>query len=336
MSSQPTSQPSNPIITSNGLRPVALRVRFLVAIASLGVATGVLAGTATAVTSDAPATDELHDSDDRQIDDREIGADDGMTAPPPRAPKDRARRDRDGAGRGADGADAPARPGRPPGDLLSGPKVVDEDAADSGAPPRRDGAGAPRGQGEGQARRARPEQVRLWLEALKSIELEPEKREAIRIRVEAFAAERSAFERAHGKERRELEQELRQAGRDGAPPKALRERMQALMAKAPNPEVVQREVYAMLSSTQQEALRERFAALETERAERQARERERQMQRREGMDGDAKRGDGAPGRDASRPSRPSRPPGAPRPPKGESDTPPKGAGDAPPKRGGNE
>lgn len=146
-------------------------------------------------------------------------------------------------------------------DVLRGP-TIEDDAAKTKDVFGKDSK-------EGKARADRPQrpaqQVRLWIETMKAMELSPEQREKIEAMTRKFLDARQAFEKEHGEARRELEKRGKEAGRESAEGKKVREELKALAEKAPKPEPFQTEAFAVLTPEQQATFKKNLAEREAKR-----------------------------------------------------------------------
>lgn len=156
--------------------------------------------------------------------------------------------------------DAPKAPPRND-DVLRGP-TIEDDAAKS-----KDGFGKESKEGKARAERVqRPaQQVRMWIETMKAMDLAPEQRQKVEAITRKFVEAREAFEKEHGEARRELEKKAKEAGRDSAEGKKVREELKALAEKAPKPEPFQTEAFAVLTPAQQESFKKSLAEREAKR-----------------------------------------------------------------------
>lgn len=171
--------------------------------------------------------------------------------------------------------------------LLSGPKVGDKEARDGGAFGK-DGKPGRGGRPDGQRRPGAD--GRVWMETLKSMELQGDQKAQVDAVLKKFEDARTAFEKQYGEQRRELEKKLKDlgAGPDGprrgpdAPPpaagkpaesadvKAVRKQMQELAEKAPKAEPFQKEIFGLLTPDQQAAFKKQLEENEARRAKMRA------------------------------------------------------------------
>jgi hypothetical protein len=148
-------------------------------------------------------------------------------------------------------------------DLLAGPEVEAEAAAG-------EGGAMGSGGGPGQRRRAENIPIRQWMQQVRDLEgLTAQQQQDIAAAFSEFQRAQREYQQAHADDMRELQAKIRQARESGQEPAAsLREQMQKLEAGMPKPPDYQGRIWALLSSEQQEALRQRIAEMERRALER--------------------------------------------------------------------
>ncbi len=100
--------------------------------------------------------------------------------------------------------------------------------------------------------------VRVWFQALRSIDLTPEQTRAFTAKVRSFQQSTRAFQRQKGPRLRALAERMRNARRGGdSKPLTADEQMEleSLRAEAPRPTTVQTEIWDQLTPAQQDAMR---------------------------------------------------------------------------------
>jgi hypothetical protein len=150
-------------------------------------------------------------------------------------------------------------------DLLAGPEVEAEAAAGEGG-----AMGPAGGLGGRQPKRAENIPIRQWMQQVRALEgLTTEQQQDIAAVFSEFQRAQREYQQEHADEMRDLQAKIRQARESGQEPEVgLREQMQKLEADMPKPPDYQRRIWALLSSEQQEALRQRIAEMERRALER--------------------------------------------------------------------
>lgn len=183
--------------------------------------------------------------------------------------------------------------------LLSGPKVGDDEVRDDKAFGK-DGKPGKGGRPDGQRRPMAD--ARMWMEALKSMELQGDQKTQVEAVVKKFEDARSAFEKQYGDQRRALEKKAKDlgggpdgpgrgasapAGQGGDSPdgKAIRKQMQELSEKAPKAEPFQKEIFGLLTPDQQTAFKKKLEEIEV----RRNKARDQREKKADEMGGDGKR-----------------------------------------------
>lgn len=148
-------------------------------------------------------------------------------------------------------------------DVFSGPKV--DESAQSDRPNRPGGE-------RGRARANEGMQPRLWMMAMRDMDLSDEQREKVRFVMQDLQDSNRKFRETHGEEMRGLMETMREARENGAmPPREVAEKLRSLEQSRPKIEQYQEKIWSILNEEQQKDMRAKLAAMTAQQEERRAR-----------------------------------------------------------------
>lgn len=163
------------------------------------------------------------------------------------------------------GDDKAEKPQTPPAaeDVFSGPKV--DESAPSDRPDRPGGD-------RGRARANEGAQPRLWMMAMRDMDLSDEQREKVRFVMQDLQDSMRKFRETHGEEMRGLMETMREARENGTmPPREVAEKLRSLEQSRPKIEQYQEKIWSILNDEQQKELRAKLATMAAQQDERRAR-----------------------------------------------------------------